>query len=153
MAAVYYNAIDPYAAQWLRNLIAKGHIATRAVVSLSVESLTADLNHVAVIDAARFVVVDEASANCGDDAEPYLLLPILVSTLQFGNDFRLKGQHNWTRSPMGALLVSNRPSNANAEAIVDDVLRIIWKALGTVEPQPFVEIEHISLLAGKGILA
>lgn len=25
--AAYYNEIDPYAAQWLRNLIAAGHIA------------------------------------------------------------------------------------------------------------------------------
>ena len=25
--AAYYNEIDPYAAQWLRNLMAAGHIA------------------------------------------------------------------------------------------------------------------------------
>ncbi len=25
--AAYYNGIDPYAAEWLRNLIAAGHIA------------------------------------------------------------------------------------------------------------------------------
>ena len=25
--AAYYNELDPYAAQWLRNLIAAGHIA------------------------------------------------------------------------------------------------------------------------------
>ena len=32
MTAAYYNEIDPYAAQWLRNLIAAGHIAPGDVV-------------------------------------------------------------------------------------------------------------------------
>jgi DNA (cytosine-5)-methyltransferase 1 len=35
--AAYYNEIDPYAAQWLRNLIAKGHIAPGDVDERSIE--------------------------------------------------------------------------------------------------------------------
>jgi DNA (cytosine-5)-methyltransferase 1 len=34
----YYNEIDPYAAQWLRNLIAAGHIAPGDVDEPSQES-------------------------------------------------------------------------------------------------------------------
>jgi DNA (cytosine-5)-methyltransferase 1 len=29
--AAYYNEIDPYAAEWLRNLIAAGHIAAEVI--------------------------------------------------------------------------------------------------------------------------
>jgi len=41
----YYNEIDPYAAQWLRNLIAAGHIApgevdTRSILDVSPSDLT-----------------------------------------------------------------------------------------------------------------
>lgn len=32
--AAYYNEIDPYAAQWLRNLIDAGHIADGVVAAL-----------------------------------------------------------------------------------------------------------------------
>lgn len=39
MVAAYYNEIDPYAAQWLRNLIAKGHIAPGEVDERSVEDV------------------------------------------------------------------------------------------------------------------
>lgn len=40
----YYNEIDPYAAQWLRNLIAAGHIApgevdTRSILDVSPDDL------------------------------------------------------------------------------------------------------------------
>ncbi|MGG2141303.1 DNA cytosine methyltransferase [Symbiopectobacterium sp. RP] len=42
MAAVYYNEIDPYAAQWLRNLIAAGHIAPGDVDERSIEDVTPD---------------------------------------------------------------------------------------------------------------
>ncbi|WP_260435486.1 hypothetical protein [Burkholderia cenocepacia] len=35
--AAYYNEIDPYAAQWLRNLIAAGHIALGDVDERSIE--------------------------------------------------------------------------------------------------------------------
>jgi DNA (cytosine-5)-methyltransferase 1 len=38
----YYNEIDPYAAQWLRNLIAAGHIAAGEVDERSIEDLKAD---------------------------------------------------------------------------------------------------------------
>ena len=42
--AAYYNEIDPYAAQWLRNLIAAGHIAPGIVDERSIEDVTpADL--------------------------------------------------------------------------------------------------------------
>ena len=42
--AAYYNEFDPYAAQWLRNLIAEGHIAPGVVDERSVEDVTpADL--------------------------------------------------------------------------------------------------------------
>lgn len=41
-AAAYYNEIDPYAAQWLRNLIAGGHIAPGEVDERSIEDVTAD---------------------------------------------------------------------------------------------------------------
>jgi DNA (cytosine-5)-methyltransferase 1 len=42
--AAYYNEIDPYAAQWLRNLIAAGHIAPGDVDERSiVDVLAADL--------------------------------------------------------------------------------------------------------------
>ena len=41
MAAVaYYNEIDPFAAQWLRNLIAAGHIAPGVVDTRSIEDVT-----------------------------------------------------------------------------------------------------------------
>lgn len=36
----YYNEIDPYAAQWLRNLIAGGHIAPGEVDERSIEDVT-----------------------------------------------------------------------------------------------------------------
>lgn len=38
----YYNEIDPYAAQWLRNLIAGGHIAPGEVDERSIEDVTPD---------------------------------------------------------------------------------------------------------------
>ena len=37
MAGAYYNEIDPFAAQWLRNLISAGHIAPGEVASLSAQ--------------------------------------------------------------------------------------------------------------------
>jgi DNA (cytosine-5)-methyltransferase 1 len=45
MAKAYYNEIDPYAAQWLRNLIDAGHIAsgdvdTRSIVDVKASELT-----------------------------------------------------------------------------------------------------------------
>lgn len=39
---VYYNEIDPYAAQWLRNLIAAGHIATGDVDERSILDVSPD---------------------------------------------------------------------------------------------------------------
>ena len=41
-AAAYYNEIDPFAAQWLRNLIAAGHIAQGEVDERSIEDVTPD---------------------------------------------------------------------------------------------------------------
>ncbi|MFC3393658.1 DNA cytosine methyltransferase [Brenneria rubrifaciens] len=38
----YYNEIDPFAAQWLRNLIAAGHIAPGDVDERSIEDVTPD---------------------------------------------------------------------------------------------------------------
>src|SRR3990167_6528499 len=38
-SAAYYNEIDPYAAQWLRNLIAAGHIAPGIVDERSIEDV------------------------------------------------------------------------------------------------------------------
>ena len=38
-ARAYYNEIDPYAAQWLRNLIAAGHIAPGDVDERSIEDV------------------------------------------------------------------------------------------------------------------
>lgn len=38
--AAYYNEIDPFAAQWLRNLIAAGHIAPGEVDERSIEDVT-----------------------------------------------------------------------------------------------------------------
>ncbi|MFV4846490.1 DNA cytosine methyltransferase [Edwardsiella tarda] len=38
----YYNEIDPYAAKWLRNLIAEGHIAPGEVDERSIENVTPD---------------------------------------------------------------------------------------------------------------
>lgn len=38
----YYNEIDPYAAQWLRNLIAAGHIAPGDVDERSISEISAD---------------------------------------------------------------------------------------------------------------
>lgn len=40
--AAYYNEIDPFAAQWLRNLIAAGHIAPGEVDERSIEDVTSD---------------------------------------------------------------------------------------------------------------
>ena len=40
--AAYYNEIDPFAAQWLRNLIAGGHIAPGEVDERSIEDVTPD---------------------------------------------------------------------------------------------------------------
>ncbi|ELY3804654.1 DNA cytosine methyltransferase [Cronobacter sakazakii] len=42
MMPAYYNEIDPYAAQWLRNLIAAGHIAPGEVDERSIEDVTPD---------------------------------------------------------------------------------------------------------------
>ena len=41
-AGVYYNEIDPYAAAWLRNLIAAGHIAPGDVDERSIEDVHPD---------------------------------------------------------------------------------------------------------------
>ncbi|EDS6805955.1 DNA cytosine methyltransferase [Salmonella enterica subsp. enterica serovar Legon] len=41
-AAAYYNEIDPFAAQWLRNLIAGGHIAPGEVDERSIEDVIPD---------------------------------------------------------------------------------------------------------------
>ncbi|HFE6792787.1 TPA: DNA cytosine methyltransferase [Klebsiella pneumoniae] len=41
-AAAYYIEIDPFAAQWLRNLIAAGHIAPGEVDERSIEDVTPD---------------------------------------------------------------------------------------------------------------
>lgn len=41
-AAAYYNEIDPYAAQWLRNLISAGHIAPGDVDERSIEDVKPD---------------------------------------------------------------------------------------------------------------
>lgn len=38
----FYNEIDPYAAQWLRNLIAAGHIPAGVVDERSIEDITPD---------------------------------------------------------------------------------------------------------------
>lgn len=38
--SAYYNEIDPYAAQWLRNLISAGHIAPGVVDERSIEDVT-----------------------------------------------------------------------------------------------------------------
>jgi DNA (cytosine-5)-methyltransferase 1 len=40
--AAYYNEIDPFAAQWLRNLIAAGHIAPGEVDTRSIEDVRPD---------------------------------------------------------------------------------------------------------------
>lgn len=40
--AAYYNELDPYAAQWLRNLIAAGHIAAGEVDERSIEDVRPD---------------------------------------------------------------------------------------------------------------
>lgn len=40
MSRAYYNEIDPYAAQWLRNLVAAGHIAPGDVDERSIEDVT-----------------------------------------------------------------------------------------------------------------
>ncbi|WP_089340611.1 DNA cytosine methyltransferase [Burkholderia singularis] len=40
--AAYYNELDPYAAQWLRNLIAAGHIAPGDVDERSIEDVRPD---------------------------------------------------------------------------------------------------------------
>lgn len=40
--SAYYNEIDPFAAQWLRNLIAAGHIAPGEVDERSIEDVTPD---------------------------------------------------------------------------------------------------------------
>ncbi|WP_233971707.1 DNA cytosine methyltransferase [Pectobacterium versatile] len=40
--SAYYNEIDPYAAQWLRNLIAAGHIAPGDVDERSIEDVKPD---------------------------------------------------------------------------------------------------------------
>lgn len=42
VAAAYYNEIDPYAAEWLRNLIAAGHIAPGDVDERSIEDVHPD---------------------------------------------------------------------------------------------------------------
>lgn len=44
-AAAYYNEFDPYAAQWLRNLIAAGHIAPGEVDERSIVDVRADDLH------------------------------------------------------------------------------------------------------------
>jgi len=42
MAGAYYNEFDKYAAQWLRNLIAAGHIAPGDVDERSIEDVRPD---------------------------------------------------------------------------------------------------------------
>ncbi|AAT38392.1 putative methyl transferase protein [Burkholderia phage BcepC6B] len=42
MSGAYYNEIDPHAAQWLRNLIAAGHIAAGHVDERSIEDVQPD---------------------------------------------------------------------------------------------------------------
>jgi len=40
--SAYYNEIDPYSAQWLRNLIAAGHIAPGDVDERPILEVTPD---------------------------------------------------------------------------------------------------------------
>ena len=40
--AAYYNEFDPYAAEWLRNLIKAGHIAPGDVDERSITDVAAD---------------------------------------------------------------------------------------------------------------
>ncbi|CAB4145940.1 hypothetical protein UFOVP475_69, partial [uncultured Caudovirales phage] len=40
--SAFYNEIDPYAAQWLRNLIAAGHIAPGVVDDRSIVDIRPD---------------------------------------------------------------------------------------------------------------
>ncbi|MCX8963218.1 DNA cytosine methyltransferase [Erwinia psidii] len=42
MSGAYYNEIEPFAAQWLRNLIAAGHISPGEVDERSIEDVTPD---------------------------------------------------------------------------------------------------------------
>src|SRR5580765_18266 len=42
MSTAYYNEVDPYAAQWLRNLVAEGHIAGGDVDERSIVDVRAD---------------------------------------------------------------------------------------------------------------
>jgi DNA (cytosine-5)-methyltransferase 1 len=42
MVSAWYNEIAPYAAQWLRNLIAAGHIAPGVVDHRSIKDVQAD---------------------------------------------------------------------------------------------------------------
>lgn len=42
MSGAYYNELDPYAAQWLRNLIQRGHIAAGDVDTRSIEDVHPD---------------------------------------------------------------------------------------------------------------
>lgn len=55
MVKAYYNEIDPYAVQWLRNLIKAGHIANEDVDERSVGRLRAYGNAIDAIAAQTFV--------------------------------------------------------------------------------------------------
>ena len=69
----FYNEIDPYAAQWLRNLIDAGHIARGDVDERSIVDVRAD-------SAEIWVVVRAGGVSFLSCNEGYPLLPKEGST-------------------------------------------------------------------------
>lgn len=57
----YYNEIDRYAAQWLRNLIQAGHIAPGDVDERSIVDVRAAGNAIVPQVAAEFIAAAHAS--------------------------------------------------------------------------------------------
>lgn len=64
--SVYYNEFDPFAAAWLRNLIAAGHLPAgdvdeRSIVDVSGDDLSAS-NRVGLLRGSGNAIVPQAAA-------------------------------------------------------------------------------------------
>lgn len=114
----YYNEFDPYAAQWLRNLIAAGHIAPGDVDERSIEAMT---NQVLLEGNASYPVIDDMSGKAPkpSKATPYSQQTCVAQAARSQDDAQSQSHATLrtTRSTVARLDLDDRSAcSANLEA-------------------------------------
>lgn len=123
-------------------------------MTLRVQCLGSDINHMPIINSAGLAVIHESTANRGYDPKADLRLSILVRRFKICYHVRLKVQHNRRRTPVRSVRIFDRPRNACAEYIIHNIFGTCWKTRRHVGAKPFIELEHGALpLLDRGILA